>query len=303
MKQKILVLGGTGFIGSSLVEYLRADNEIRIYSPSANSAKLPIGITGCEGNIADFLTLEPHLNWATIIIHLVSTSNPLSSLKNPFYDAQSNLLPLISILEYLKKHQTKRFLFSSSGGAVYGWGNGKLINEMTPKLPISSYGIVKSTMEEYIDYYQRLYGINVLVIRPSNIYGAKKKSLGKQGIISTLVEHTLSDKVTEVWVPLSTSKDYLYVDDFSRAVKNLLDLGAQGTFNVASGTNVSIYELLDIVEKAIKIKPRVKAEIGEFSKIDAPVKLDIQKLQVLTNWKAEVSIMEGVKLIANEFGA
>lgn len=301
VNRKILILGGTGFIGSALSEYLRDGNEIRIYSPSANSVKLSSGIAGYPGCIEDFTALETHLNWATIIVHLVSTSNPKTSLKNPLYDAKSNLLPLISILEFLKSHRDKKFVFCSSGGAVYGLGNGEPFKESDPKVPISSYGIVKSTMEEYIDYYQRLYGINALVIRPSNIYGAKIKSLGKQGIISTLIEHALRSKVTEVWVPLSTSKDYLYIEDFTHVIKLLIDLDATGPYNVASGSSYSINELLEAVEGVVKCKTRISTEIGEFAKIDAPVKLDIQKLQRLTHWKPKISLSKGIELIVNEF--
>ncbi|QDH79803.1 NAD-dependent epimerase/dehydratase family protein [Echinicola soli] len=301
MNQRILILGGTGFIGSSLSQYLKAGNETRIYSPSAQQIDPISGVSGYDGFIEDFSSLEPHLEWATIIIHLVSTSNPKSSLKNPFNDAKSNLLPLISILEYLKNHTDKKLVFCSSGGAVYGMGNGRVFSESDPKAPISSYGIVKSTMEEYIDYYQRLYGVNALVIRPSNIYGAKSRSLGKQGLISTLVEHTLVGKTTALWVPLTTSKDYLYIVDFVKAVKMLIESDAIGMFNIASGHNCTIADLLQVVEKVLRIKPKIRTEIGDFSKIDSPVKLDIQKLQMLTNWKPETSLLEGVEMVANEF--
>ncbi|GAB3666927.1 NAD-dependent epimerase/dehydratase family protein [Echinicola sediminis] len=300
MKERVLVLGGTGFVGRSLSTLLSTDYYVRIFSPSANQISLENGIEGYVGRIENQNELTTHLEWADIIVHLVSTSNPKSSMCNPYGDAQSNLLPLISILEYLKNHPEKYLVFCSSGGAVYGKGDEVAFEEDHPKRPQSSYGIVKSTMEEYIEYYRNLYQVNALVLRPSNIYGYKSKSLGQQGLISTLILRTLKKEPVDIWVPLSTNKDYLYIQDFVKSVKLLIENQAIGVYNIGSGDLYSISEIISVVAKSLGELPMINASVSDFSKIDVPVRLNTAKLKKLTGWEARYTLEEGVDEILND---
>ncbi|MDR7127722.1 UDP-glucose 4-epimerase [Algoriphagus sp. 4150] len=295
---KVLILGGTGFLGSALAENLsKRIYHVRIYSPSAEKVKKSEGIEAARGYIEDFETLRVHLEWADHIYHFVSTTNPKSSYIDPSHDIKSNLLPLIPVLNFLKENTEKYLLFCSSGGAVYGVGNGKPIVEDHPKSPISSYGIVKSTMEDYILYYKHLFGIKALILRPSNIYGKKNHDIGKQGLISTLVNNVVRNRSTDIWVSLTTSKDYLFVDDFVNAVILLIHNQTEGVYNLSSGQTHTIQNILDTIFKVTGQYASIDNKIGDASKIDVPVNISSEKMKTKTGWKMKTSLETGINNI------
>jgi len=296
--KKILVLGGSGFLGSAAANgFAKELHEVKIFSPSAEKINFKNNIEGVAGSIADFKKMKPHLLWADEIYHFVSTTNPKSSFGDPAYDITSNLLPLLPILDFLKDHKEKYLIFCSSGGAVYGNLGNNLIDESHPKNPQSSYGIVKSMMEEYILYYQRLFGIKALILRPSNIYGLKMYDIGKQGLISTLIQNALEGASTQIWVPVDTSKDYLFIDDFIEALIGLEKKEVFGIFNIAAERNYSIQEIITSIEEITGRKIEIKLHISTLAKIDVPVRLSSQKLKAEFGWEPKIDLKRGIENI------
>ncbi len=301
MIKKVLIIGGSGFIGRCIGEmFVSHGFDVRSFSPSSHTVNLPNGIIGIVGSIADKESIEKQIIWADCIMHFVSTTNPISSAKDPYNDVCSNLLPLIQLLDILKIYPEKKFIFCSSGGAVYGNSLNLLLDEKAARNPKSSYGIVKCAMEDYISYYQNIYNLDVLIIRPSNIYGPKHSSIGQQGVISTLISNALNNKVSVIWSSMDVGKDYLFVDDFAKALYLLIINNASGIFNIGYGETFTLNKIIREIELVLEKPLNIEKKTGEYSLIDVPVKLDISKMVAFINWEPEIELKDGINKI-NQF--
>jgi len=295
----ILVLGGSGFLGSHITINLSNDNSVCVYSPSATRFGFDKHIMTVDATIEDENQLKKHIIWADIIFHFISTTNPKTSLSDHQYDLKSNLLPFVGFLELMRSFPEKKIVFCSSGGAVYGKNNGNTLNENSDKKPSTSYGLVKSLMEEYIEYFNRTFGLDYLILRPSNVYGFNTHSLGTQGIISTLVHNTIFDKPSTFWVDLNNIRDYIHITDFIQAVKLLLDSSAFGIYNIGSGYGTSLMQIIDAVQNTCQRE--VKIKIAErLIKDESHNVLDITKIHSRTGWQPIVGIDEGIKTVFNQ---
>ncbi|MBS4066442.1 MAG: NAD-dependent epimerase/dehydratase family protein [Chitinophagaceae bacterium] len=291
---KALILGGTGFIGSHIsVQLAKLNQDVRVYSPSAKRFSFTENITCVNGFIADKGELKKHVEWADVVLHFVSTTNPKTSMVDHYHDLDSNLLPFVQLLEMVKEYKEKKIVFCSSGGAVYGKAADHPIKETDIKQPSTSYGLVKSLMEEYIMYYHRKFAIPFLILRPANVYGPKTRSVGEQGIISTLLYNAVHDQSTRLWVPLTNTRDFIYIDDFTEAVIDLLDAQAEGVFNIGSGKGFSLSQIIRAVQ--LCTDKDLKIEMAhEFVEDEGINILDNSKIHSLTGWMPQVSINAGI---------
>jgi UDP-glucose 4-epimerase len=295
----ILVLGGSGFLGSHITNNLSTDNVVCVYSPSATRFGFDKRIMTVDATIENENELKKHISWADIIFHFVSTTNPKTSLADHQYDLKSNLLPFVGFLELMRSFPEKKIVFCSSGGAVYGKNDGNTLIESNDKNPSTSYGLVKSLMEEYIVYFNRTFGLDYLILRPSNVYGFNTNSLGNQGIISTLVHNTIFGNPSTIWVDLNNIRDYIHITDFSQAVKSLLDSSAFGIYNIGSGFGTSLRQIIDAVQNTCQRE--VMIQIAETLIKDEEYNvLDITKIKSLTGWCPIVGIDEGIQTVYNQ---
>ena len=295
-EKKILILGGTGFIGQKLARLLNSKGyRVRVFSPSASMILWDNGIESVDGFIENEKILQDQVEWADVIVHAISSTDPKSSLNNPVFDLTSNLTPLVNLLEILKDKKNKSIFFCSSGGAVYGKPKNIPIKEDHPKTPSTSYGLVKSLMEEYILHYNRNYNIPFVIIRPSNLYGPKIKSIGKQGIISTLIYNTLQDRETEIWSNLLNVRDYIFIDDCVDAIFHLINNSSEGIFNIGTSQGYTLKEVIEIVTLQIGIIPKILTTknlvIDEAKNI-----LDNTNILQTTDWKPKISLEEGIDI-------
>lgn len=294
----VLVIGGTGFIGTHLIDRLVNDHVVRIYSPSAGLISKE-SVQGFSGKVEDIKNLEPHAAWADMVIHLSSTTTPKTSIEDPCYDAASNLLPMIGLLELLKARKT-RLIFCSSGGGVYGNAENFPIREDAVKKPTTPYGITKLAMEEYILHYNLNYQTPYLIVRPSNIYGPNVKAVGTLGLINTLVYNSIHHQTTSIWANPSNIRDYIFIEDFMNGFTQLINMNAEGIYNIGSGEGHSISHIIERVEKHLGNKSLIEFP-KRYLKDEATNILDIHKINQLTGWLPETSLDMGIKKIADHF--
>lgn len=253
--KKILIFGGFGFIGSNVLDYIDKnyifDYDVIVfdkYSLPKSKIKYKCIKQIYTGDFTDTEYVDSIISNTKpdIIIHSLTTIVPASEQNNND-DVKQNLLPLISLLDSMKKHNCNKLIYLSSGGAIYGNSNEKF-NEMSKISPISSYGAIKACSEIYIDMYSKIYGINYKILRISNPYGPYHYS-EKQGVINVFMNNMLNDKPIKIYTPLLSTKDYIYVGDVAKIIMimadNIICNPKNDIYNVGSQELLSLYDIIE----------------------------------------------------------
>lgn len=296
---KCLILGGGGFLGSHLCEALLAQRyAVRIFDrPNIlrfNPFQYTDAVEWVEG---DFINRE-HVAQAVfgcdIIYHLVSTTLPRSSNENPAYDVETNVIGTLHLLEAAQKNKIKKTIFVSSGGTVYGIPQEIPIQESHPTEPICSYGIVKLTIEKYLNLFHLLHGMEYCVLRLANPFGERQRVAAAQGAVAVFLYKALRNEAIEIWGDGSVIRDYFHVSDaVSAMMKALTYQGSSGVFNIGSGVGQSLNEILEVIET--QLGAPVKRSYLAPRTCDVPVSiLDISKAAELLNWTPRISFAEGL---------
>jgi UDP-glucose 4-epimerase len=254
VKETILLLGGTGFIGRNIIDYLFKNNDLSNYKivvlSRASRCDTLAAIEYIIGDYADKNVLvDLFSKWNfTKVFHCATSTTPLSSRNNILGDINGNLIATIGLLDVMKEYGCNNILYLSSGGAVYGEKNLNLISEKEICYPVSSYGVVKLTIENYLRLYQKQYGINYLILRVSNPFG-KFHTSEKQGIINIAIRRALRGETVEIWGDGNQSKDYLFVDDLVKIIFNLLQKECVNrTINIGSGESHQLNSILSTIK-------------------------------------------------------
>ena len=233
------------------------------------------------------------MNDIDIIFHLASSTVPSTSNLDPLLDVNANLVASLNILNMAVKAKIKKIIYFSSGGAVYGSQNG-LINENHDLKPISSYGIIKSTIEKYFTLYSELYDINTIILRPSNPYGPRQGNFNTQGVISTFLKNIFNKENLTVFGNGEALKDYIYIDDLAFLSYEVAIKEKSGIFNIGTGVGTSVNELIIIISETTNVSPNVN--YIESKNYDVPnFILDINKVKNIINDFNYTSLHIGIK--------
>lgn len=290
----ILILGGTGFLGRNLAKELAGTgSNVFVYDIKTLPSLSP-SVTCYEGDLQDINSIVSIIenNNINIVVHMVSTIIPGSSLDQYINNCKIVQLSTIPIIDYCAGKKI-RLVFFSSGGTVYGIKGG-VISENEPVAPISYYGLSKIQIEDLIHFYHRRYNLSYLIIRPSNPYGPGQNLFGKQGLIAVILGKILKKETISIYGDGSTVRDYIYIDDFVYYVKELIynDIKNE-TINIGSGVGTSINKILDIVELISGHKLNI--ENVPSRKDDVPkMILDTTRLHNFIRHE-DYSIMEGIE--------
>lgn len=294
---RILVLGGSGFIGSHIVDtLLKSGYAVRIFDRAQERYRpTPPGADFHQGSLSDTTALAEALAGVDMVFHLVSTTVPGTANLDPVADIQGNLVATVRLLELMRKQGVRRLLYLSSGGTVYGVTHADLVPEDHSLQPLNSYGIVKVAIENYIRMESHLNGLEAVILRPSNPYGPRQGHGGVQGVIGTYLWRIAQGEVVQLWGDGSVVRDFIHVEDLARLCLNCVEQGTTGTFNAGAGTGYSIRQVLDTI---IEVSGRpVKPEIMPSRAYDIPrVVLDTAAVTAATGWRSEIGFAEGVAL-------
>ena len=185
---RILVLGGSGFLGSHIVDkFLAERHDVAVYDLYPERfRRSPAGITFYTGDFGNVGALDELIATGfDAVIHCVSTTTPKSSNESPEFDIQSNVIGTLYLLDICVKHKVGKLVFLSSGGTVYGdIGNKDMVDETHAVRPMCSYGVSKLTIEHYLDVYRHLRGLNYVALRLSNPYGERQSPLRALGALT-----------------------------------------------------------------------------------------------------------------------
>ncbi len=293
----ILIIGGNGFIGSHVVERLRNEEcHITVFDRSPNPFMAEFkDVDYIYGDFNDINSIKKALLNMDIVYHLLSTTIPMTADKNTEYDVRSNLIGTLRLLEALKEQKIEKFIFTSSGGTVYGDPQYLPIDEGHPLHPIGSYGIVKVAIEQYVQLYAKKYNIPFLIIRPSNPFGPRQNFLGAQGVISTFLYKTLEGETLQVWGDGNAVRDYIYITDVADFFVIACLSNEVGIFNLGYGSSYDVNEIITKIFQVTGLKTDIEYIEAETFNVKKVV-LNMTKTQQTLKWKPKVTLEEGLKM-------
>ncbi len=229
------------------------------------------------------------------LFHYIGTTVPATASKDPIYDVQTNVIGTIRLLQLAVDSKVKRVIFPSSGGTVYGEPASLPVAEMHALNPMDPYGISKLAIEKYLNYFNRAYGLEYLILRYSNPYGERQSPHAQQGVIPVFLNRIKMGERPVVYGDGSMERDYIYIADAVEATMAALQEKTEHRiFNVGSGVGTSVNQLLEIMSHVAdkKMEPLYVRDI--------PVRvqkivLDISRIRDEVGWKPRTSLQEGIE--------
>jgi len=293
---KVVVIGGNGFIGSHVVDRLLAHgHSVRVFDRQPERFRAPLPRVDYRfGEFADRMALVEALTGVDVVFHLLSTTVPGTAEVDPRTDVQDNLIGAINLLESMRDLGLRRILFLSSGGTVYGVPETIPIPETHALRPISSYGIVKASIEHYLEKYRRVEGFSPIVVRASNPFGPRQAHTGVQGVISTFLRRILAGEPLEIWGDGAVVRDYFDVRDLAELCACAGTSGNEGAYNAGSGHGLSINEVVEAIRKATGSDFEIVYRPGR--PVDIPYSvLDCSRAKSEFGWECKTGIDSGLR--------
>jgi UDP-glucose 4-epimerase len=253
---KALVSGGSGFIGSHLVDALldRGDEVVAVdnFSTGRRSnleGALERGARLVEEDIRDGNVMKKLFadERPEVVFHLAAQMDVRVSTARPDYDAQVNVLGTLNLLEAARESGVGRFVFTSTGGAIYGEAEQLPAGEDSPIRPEAPYGQAKFAAEGYCELYRRLHGLSTVSLRLGNVYGPRQDPFGEAGVIAIFCGKLLDGGRPTVFGDGKQTRDYIYVSDVVQAQLIVAGNDLSGAYNVGRGVETSVLELIEVL--------------------------------------------------------
>jgi UDP-glucose 4-epimerase len=295
---RVLIIGGNGFIGSHLTDFLVARGQsVRVYNRSRNLylKENHHDVEYIYGDFSNQSLLQLALKDVEIVYQLISSTVPSTSNNNPVEDVASNVVNTIKLLENCVNASVKKVIFPSSGGTIYGSPQQLPISENDATNPICSYGITKLSIEKYLYLFNYLYGLDYTILRVANPYGPRQNPTGKLGVVTIFLNRILKNMPIQIWGDGEIVRDYIYILDVVEALYNVQNSNlTEKLFNIGSGRGISLNQLLMKIRQVIPNNFQV--EYIEGRKVDIPMNvLDITKAKTILQWKPTVQIEVGIQ--------
>jgi len=267
---RILVTGGAGFIGSHLVDRLiKEGHRVIIIDNLSTGKKENINPAFFKKNGADFGAKFYQMDICSfkisdvfkkekpqVVFHCAAQINVRKSVENPIEDAKINILGSLNIIQSfvrtnLRSNRQKfaKIIFTSTGGAIYGDTNVIPTPESFPELPISPYGVAKLSVEKYLNYYFKVFGLPYISLRLANVYGPRQDSEGEAGVVAIFCEKMIKGKQPVIFGSGRQTRDFVYVKDVVEAHILALKKKRVGIYNIGTGKETNINKIFDLIKK------------------------------------------------------
>jgi UDP-glucose 4-epimerase len=313
---KALVTGGSGFIGSHLVDALldRGDDVVALDNLSTGRRENLDGAIGRgarlvvedirDGEIVGSLVNDEKPD---VIFHLAAQMDVRVSTEKPTYDAGINVIGTLNMLETAREAGVRRFAFASTGGAIYGEAKDLPAREDSDIHPEAPYGQAKFSAEGYCDLYRRLHGLSTVSLRFGNVYGPRQDPFGEAGVIAIFCGKLIEGGHPIVFGDGRQTRDYVYVKEVVDAMLRASESDVHGAYNVGCGVETSVLELIDALAELGR-----EAGIltnGSFEPELAPARpgevlrnaLDPQRAREVLGFEAKVGVKDGLRATLDSF--
>ncbi|MEM4185606.1 MAG: NAD-dependent epimerase/dehydratase family protein [Nitrososphaerota archaeon] len=300
---RALVTGGTGFIGSHLVERLMQEGlQVVVVSTGKHQYRFPGAIYYevdiCSRHLEEvFRTHRPQ-----VVFHLAAQASVVRSLEDPVEDARTNILGSLNLLQMCRRFGVERFVYTSTGGALYGEPQQLPCPETHPIVPLSPYGASKYAVEVYLPLFRSLTGFTYTILRYSNVYGPRQNPYGEGGVVAIFTRRMLDREEVVIYGDGTQERDFVYVGDVVEANVLALRQTQSEVYNIGTGKGTSVNALFQRLATLTGYQrpPRyAPPRPGEVYKIW----LDVRKAREGLGWTPQTDLDKGLQLTVEAFRA
>ena len=297
---KILLTGGAGFIGSHVADELIAKgNRVVIIDNLSTGFEYNINPESkfIKADITDFKKIEEIFaeELPEIVYHFAAQIDVRKSVSDPLFDARTNIMGTLNLIKISNDIKVKKFIFSSTGGAIYGDTDVRPTPENHPEWPLSPYGIAKLATDKFLNYYNEIFGLKYVSLRYGNVYGPRQNPHGEAGVVAIFLNKMLKGEQPIINGDGDQTRDYVYVEDVVKAnILALENIDKVGIYNVGTSIEISVNDLFKEINKNFDNK---------YKEVHGPAKLGEQKTSCLNyekikkdmNFIPKTDFSEGIK--------
>lgn len=310
---RALVTGGAGFIGSTLVDRLLAEgHEVDVVDDLSS---------GSMANLADARANPEHVfqlhrvdvrdaavvelierRRPEVVFHLAAQIDVRTSVADPVLDAMINVIGSLHVLEGARRAGTRKVVFASSGGTIYGEPSGEdlPIKESQPQRPISPYGVAKKVVGDYLFAYRQLHELEFTALALANVYGPRQDPHGEAGVVAIFAGRLLADEPCTIFGDGGQTRDYVFVDDVVDAFVRASDKGGGLVLNIGTGVETSVNELYGTMARVAGVDRAATladARAGELPRSS----LDAGRAGIHLGWKPWTDLATGTAAVLEYF--
>jgi UDP-glucose 4-epimerase len=296
---RILLTGGAGFIGSHVAEaFLRRGHEVTVVDNLSTGRRelLPSGVRFIEMDVADpaMAQIVDEVR-PEVVDHHAAHADVRESVADPVHDARVNVLGTIALLEAAARANVRKFIFISSGGAMYGEPDVVPCDESQPARPISPYGTSKVAGELYVETFSRVRDLDYTIFRYPNVYGPRQHPYTEEGqVVPLFARLMLGGRAPTIFGDGDQERDFVYVGDIADANVFALERGSRQSFNIGTGRGLTVNELARRLKALTGFQGEVvyaPARVGEVYRIA----LDASRAREGLGWEPRTSLDEGLR--------
>jgi UDP-glucose 4-epimerase len=303
---KVLVTGGAGFIGSHICDRLVEDGHdlvilddlstghVEQLHPRARFYQMDLG--------SHWLDEMFRIEQPEAVIHQAAQASVRRSVEDPVVDARVNVLGTASLLQASVRHGVRRFLFASTGGALYGDAEVTPTPEDYATLPVSPYGASKLAGEVYLRTFHALHGLSYAALRYANVYGPRQDPHGEAGVIAIFARRLLSGEPARINGDGRQTRDFVYVGDVADANARALQSPAIGSFNVGTGKETAINQIFSILKRLTGSDQPEQRGPGLAGEQKRSV-VDAGRIAETMDWKPKTDLETGLEATVRYFRA
>ena len=303
-ERRALVTGGAGFIGSHLVDRLVQDGfrvavvdnlaSGRRENPPGGASLFRLDV--CSPELGSVFEGER----PQVVFHLAAQASVVRSVADPLEDARTNVLGSLNLLQQCQRFQVERFIYSSTGGALYGEPQELPCPETHPVRPLSPYGASKYSVESYVRCFGVLAGFKYTILRYGNVYGPRQDPYGEAGVVAIFARRMLDGQEPVIYGDGNQERDFVYVGDVVEANLKAFGQEENEVYNVGTGRGVSVNAIFQGLARLTGYTKRPKHEpprAGEVYKIY----LEVEKARRGLGWEPRTNLERGLSLTMEYF--
>ena len=296
---RILVTGGAGFIGSNVADrFVALGHEVGVFDDLSSGFRefVPGDRRFYQGDLRDAAAIERCLSEfkPDVVDHHAAQIDVRKSVTDPVFDAMTNIVGGLRLLEACTRHAVRKVIYASTGGALYGEGRQLPATEDHPVNPEAPYGASKHTLEHYLYIWKLLHGLDSTVLRYPNVFGPRQNPHGEAGVNAIFIGLMLEGKRPRIFGTGEQVRDYLYVGDVVEANVLSLDKGSGEMMNLGTGVGTSVLDIVEGLNRILgtKLEPVFEAaRAGEVQRIY----LDATRAKQVLDWAPAVGFDEGLR--------